>query len=459
MQHSTTGFRGSVSHRSTLPLVLASFLLTGAGFRTEAREENDSALRWGAPVEIAKGPARRGPWRMNESEFHFVDDPAVAPDPETGFGLVWVDQTKKDVFFRPVNKQGGFTTDAPVNLSNSSDTFSWLPRIAFHPSDGNRIFVIWQEIVFSGGSHGGEIFFAESRDGGTTFSNPINLSKTRNGAGKGRLTPDRWHNGSFDLAVSDNGGVFVAWTEYEGRLRLTHIPPDGNGPREPTTIAGRNDAKPARAPTLALGDDGKLHLAWTVGGDPEADIHYTFSEDEGKSFETPSRLVPGDGHADAPKLAVAASGKIHLVYANAPRGRFRRYHLRYARSADGGGSFEDRGRIPARPDSGIHSVHFPMLRLDGKDNLYLSWELFPAARPRSRGLGFTRSTDGGESFETPRVVPGSDAPELGFNGSQQGLLMQKLGVREDGSAAVVNSSFAAGEQSLIRFYPLSNPTD
>jgi hypothetical protein len=34
------------------------------------------------------------------------------------------------------------------------------------------VYVLWQEIVFSGGSHGGEIFFARSRDGGQTWSAP-----------------------------------------------------------------------------------------------------------------------------------------------------------------------------------------------------------------------------------------------------------------------------------------------
>ena len=29
-------------------------------------------------IEIASGGAFRGPWRMNESEFHYVDDPTVA---------------------------------------------------------------------------------------------------------------------------------------------------------------------------------------------------------------------------------------------------------------------------------------------------------------------------------------------------------------------------------------------
>ena len=76
------------------------------------------------------------------------------------------------------------------------------------------------------------------------------------------------------------------------------------------------------------------------------------------------------------------------------------------------------------------------------------WELFPRLRDRPRGLGFTRSDDGGERVAAPLVVPGSARAELGFSGSQQGLLMRKLDVA-GGHVAVVNSTFAPGEASHI----------
>jgi hypothetical protein len=47
------------------------------------------------------------------------------------------------------------------------------------------------------------------------------------------------------------------------------------------------------------------------------------------------------------------------------------------------------------------------------------------------------------------VVPGSVDPALGFNGSQQGLLMRKLAVNQAGAVAVVNSTFKRNEQSRV----------
>jgi hypothetical protein len=47
------------------------------------------------------------------------------------------------------------------------------------------------------------------------------------------------------------------------------------------------------------------------------------------------------------------------------------------------------------------------------------------------------------------MVPGSSDPAGGWNGSQQGLLMRKLGVTRAGDIAVVNSSLTPNEQSRV----------
>ena len=47
------------------------------------------------------------------------------------------------------------------------------------------------------------------------------------------------------------------------------------------------------------------------------------------------------------------------------------------------------------------------------------------------------------------MVPGTADPTLGFNGSQQGLLMRKLAVNGAGAVAVVNSTFKRNEASHV----------
>jgi hypothetical protein len=205
---------------------------------------------------------------------------------------------------------------------------------------------------------------------------------------------------------------------------------------------------PARAPALAVDGGGNVHLAWTVGEDPAADIHVATSSDGGKSFGEPQIVERSGGHSDAPKLAADSRGRLHVVWGESPDGPSGQYHIRYAHRDAG----SDRFSVPrpiVRPGAGVDSVNFPYLAVDAADRLYLAWELFPDRQQYSLGLGYTVSRDGGETFAAPAVVPGSDEARLGVNGSLQGFLMRKLAVNASGAVALVNSTFAPGRSSHI----------
>ncbi len=406
-------------------------------------------VTWGERIEVASGDAYQGPWRMNDSEFRYVDDPTVAINEAGVVALAWVDQSRQDIFFQLYAPDGEMRFKEPVNVSRTPEIFSWLPRMVMTPGNPSAVYILWQEIVFSGGTHGGEIFFARSTDGGKTFHDPLNLSRSIAGDGKGRLTRRYWHNGSLDLALGPAGTLYAAWTEYEGALWLSRSTDGGERFSEPARIAGAGGADPARGPSLAVGANNALYLAWTVGEDRAADIRVAKSGDAGRSFGAPRIAFESDGHADAPKIAVDSAGTVHLVYAESPAGPFDRYHIRYTRSNDGARSFAKPWEISSPLPKGFESANFPALSVDGEDNLYVLWELFPDKRDRSRGLGFTVSRDAGRTFASPSLVPGSADPALGYNGSRQGLLMRKLAVNAAGAIAVVNSTFKRGERSHV----------
>jgi hypothetical protein len=376
-----------------------------------------AAIVWHGSTEIAAGRAERGPWQQNESRYDYVDDPAVAIDPRGGVAFAWVDQAKKDVYF---GKQG-----EAVNVSRSPDTFSWLPRLALA---GDKVFVLWQEIIFSGGSHGGDMLFARSEDRGKTFSAPLNLSSSRAGDGKGRINPQLWHNGSYDLALGADGALYAAWTEYEGRLWLRR---SADGRTFSNKVSIRTE-KPARAPSLAV-QGNSVYLAWTVGDEPSADVRVARSDDGGATFGKATIVHPSKPYSDAPRIAVDERGVLHLVYAE---GR----QIVYSRSSDRGSSFE-RPRAVSQETAG-----FPALGLDAAGNIYVLWERF-AEHPRlPRGLALAVSRDGGRTFGAGEV-PGSAG--AGWNGSSQGLLMRKLAVGKQGAIAIVNSSLKQNDASRV----------
>ncbi len=406
-------------------------------------------VEWQEKIVVATGGGYRGQWRMNDSDFRYVDDPSVAITEDGLVGVVWVDQARKDIFFQAFGPDGRPRLERPANVSRSPRVFSWLPRLVMAPGEAGEVWVLWQEIVFSGGSHGGETFFARSTDGGRSFGSPVNLSNTPAGDGKGRLTRQYWHNGSLDLALGPDGSLYAAWTEFEGALWVSRSTDRGARFSPPVQVAGRGIGAPARGPSLAVDAAGVVYLAWAVGEDRAADIHLSISTDRGRTFSRPRPVFETDGHADAPNIAVDRNGTLHLVYAISPAGPFQRYQIHYRRSTDRGRTFESPRRISGPPTEHQASAHFPALALDSGGRVYVIWEMFAGRLPHPRGLGFTTSRDGGRSFAPASVIPGSADPGGGVNGSLQGLLMSKLAVSRAGTIAIVNSTFWPGQRSEV----------
>jgi hypothetical protein len=395
-------------------------------------------ITWSPPFEIARGGGEKGPWQQNESRFDYVDDPSVALMANGGAAVVWVDHRDKDVHFRmfgPTGKPWG----PAVNVSNTPAVFSWLPRIVV---DGSDVFVLWQEIVFSGGTHGGEAYFARSIDGGRTFEAPLDLSQSKNGDGKGRLDAKTWDNGSLDLVQAGDGTLHAAWTEYDGPLWVSRSLDRGASFSTPRQLGGTAEA-PARAPTIATHVD-TVAVAWTVGEDRSGDLRIAMSNDGGLNFTEPSLIARTPGYSDAPKLAIDRAGTIHLVYSESEGGWRERAAIYYTRSRAPQG---DRARTfePARRVSPIGAA-FPSLVVEGR-HVYASWEVL-RDEERARGLALAYSLDGGDHFTAPIPVDGSTDPEGGINGSHQGKLMRKLAVR-GGAIAIVNSALEHGDHSRV----------
>lgn len=405
-----------------------------------------AAIDWKTVEEIAVGRGEKGEWQQNESRYDYVDDPTVDIDDQGGIALAWVDQARKDVFFQRIETGG--KNSAAINVSGSPETFSWLPRIELAPDNPEAIYMIWQEIIFSGASHGGEMFFARSTDGGKSFNPPINISHSFGGDGKGRINKEVWHNGSYDLAVAPDGGIHVAWTEYDGMLWSARSNDGGKSFSKPQHIAGSRDS-PARAPALAVDGKGLIYLAWTTGENEGADILITRSEDKGATFARPKAVAQSPTYSDAPKLAVDAKDRLHLAFAESDGGPFGNYHVRYTRSFDGARSFEAPRNLSLPMPSGISGAAFPSLAVAADGKIVLTWELYPRKSARPRGLGIAWSRNGGDRFSPPGIVPHSADPDGGGNGSHQGLLMKKLAVNDQGAIAVVNSSLLPGLHSRV----------
>jgi hypothetical protein len=430
----------------TIAMTLACLLAFGGSAR--AADEVD----WHPPQVIATGGGYQGPWRMNRSEFDYVDAPTAAVDGAGTAYVVWVDQAAKNLRLQRYSADGDAQLPAPVDVSRTPEVFSWLPRIALHPTRSDVVYVLWQEIIFSGGSHGGDILFARSDDGGQTFDQARNLSDDRAGSGKGRVTAEFWHNGSLDLAVAGDGTVYAAWTDYEGDLWISRSRDDGETFSPPEKPLGEDAPGPVLGPSLAVDPEGRVYLAWTMGERADADVHLVVSTDGGETFGEALAVHPGDRHADAPQIAVDQAGTVHLVYGESAEGPMGRYRVRYAQRPREAEAFGDPVDVSAAQLDRFGSTGFPAIALGPAGEVYVSWELFPQPATRPNGLGFARSTDGGQTFSEPAVVPGSIDEADGFNGSLQGLLVRKLAANAAGHLVLVNSTFRPNDGSDVIMY-------
>lgn len=405
-----------------------------------------AGIVWQPPVEIARGGGEHGPWQQNASRFRFVDDPSLAWSPRGDLAVVWVDQASKAVLLRRLPASGH---DAPVDVSRQPATFSWLPRVAWAPDDADRLHVLWQEIVFSGGSHGGEVLTAVSHDGGASFAPALNLSQSRAGDGKGRLDRDTWENGSLDIVAAPGGRVIVAWTEYEGRLWVARSDDGGRSYAKPLRVAGEPPGLPARAPALAVRGRDEVVLAWSTGEDAAGDIWVARSTDGGRRFEPARRAAATPAHSDAPRLAFDPHGVLHLVHHERRGGPPAGHVVLHARSTDGGQRFGMPQVIAGPVSPGTPGAGYPSLAIDAKGRVVVTFErLHGAGLMRSFGLGWAVSDDG-HAFGAAQAVPDSIDPGGGANGSTQGLLMRKLALRADGEIAIVNSALKPGSHSRV----------
>ncbi|WP_088534448.1 sialidase family protein [Geobacter sp. DSM 9736] len=405
------------------------------------------SVMWEKTIEIAAGHGERGPWQQNESSYDYVDDPTVDMDYRGNVSVAWVDQADKDIFFQRFSIDGKKRIGDRVNISRTPETFSWLPRLVVEPKESRKIYIIWQEIIFSGGTHGGEILFAYSVDGGESFSEPVNLSKSTGGDGKGRINRKLWDNGSLDMVVDTRGTVYAAWTEYDGALWFSRSSNGGKTFSSPRRISGTR-ASPARAPSLSLGPGRTLYLAWTVGEQNSADIHLAASPNGGEPFHETNVVARTPGYSDAPKLEVDRKGVLHLVYAESLRDSIEPVKIIYTSTTDGGRTF-----LPPRDISGPvpkagSRAGFPDIEIDAEGKIYVVWESFQGRNERPRGLAIVCSKDGGRRFTIPKLIAGS-ADRDGYNGSHQGLLMKKLAVNPNGEVVLVNSSLVPNVRSRV----------
>jgi hypothetical protein len=208
----------------------------------------------------------------------------------------------------------------------------------------------------------------------------------------------------------------------------------GRGGDSPPLAAGEPVALGGGAgnPTAALAADGTGWVAWIESADGVANVLAArLAPDGARGPAVRVNDLEGDAapHEQAPpRIASGHGGHLYVVWQNNTRVEGRRFpasDLRFARSVDGGRSFEpartvndDGGGVPSS-----HTFHDLLVAPDG--TVWVSWidsRVRDAARTAPGGahhahgdlppseIRVARSADGGRSFEASLVVDAGPCP-------------------------------------------------
>ena len=278
------------------------------------------------------------------------------------------------------------TFTSPVDVSNNDEP-SLIPRVA---SLGERIFVTWVEQGV--GQLQDEVFFAKSEDGGLTFTQPINISKTSGGISNDSEVPDI-------TAFGDN--VYIVWEEgnldFGSKIFFSKSIDGGDTFSEPISLIDLEETTNGFTPTITVDEDGNLHVAYhSITSEffpPNIDfIVYIKSIDEGETFSDPLPLSNTGGLHLTPRIATSGDS-IYVTWHESNGPAFQ--EIFFAKSDNEGLTFDTAVNI----SNTIDQSTFPDIAAFG-DNVYVVWTEGVIG---NREIVIVQSNDRGEIFTSPPI--------------------------------------------------------
>jgi len=313
---------------------------------------------------------------QNLSHSCTAENAQIAVDTRGNINVVWNDFTTGNSYILfSHSTDGGATFTVPKNVSNNAGS-SVFPQIAV--DSGGNINLAWEDST----PGGFDIFFSRSSDGGVTFSAPKNLS---NIGGVGA-----------QIAVDSSGSIDIVWV---GSGILFSRSADGGATFSPPKNVSNTGSFPGiDAPTnhgnIALDTNGNINVVWdnTPGN---FDVFFSRSTNGGLTFATPKNLSNNAGTSIFSQIAVDSSGNINVVWIDTTPGNAEVF---FSRSTDGGVTFTTPKNVSN--DAGFSGDPVQIV-VDSSDNINLVW---PDNTPGNFEIFFSRSTDGGLTFSTPKDI-------------------------------------------------------
>jgi hypothetical protein len=252
---------------------------------------------------------------------------------------------------------GGRSWTAPRTVTDDS-TFGSHNFHALHVARDGMVYVAWLD-----GRHGtSAAYITRSTDGGVTWDRNRRVAE-------GEACPCC----RTAIATASDGTVYVAWRAVlPGNVRDIVVARSSDGGRtwsEPVRAHADDwvfEACPHAGPSLQVGSDDRLHVAWWTGKEGVAGVYYAHSIDGARSF---SPAVPlGVAELSRPAHVQLALGNDALVAVVWDDGTKQEPDIALRISRDGGRRFGPAQRL----SSPGRVAGYPVLAITN-DELTVAW--------------------------------------------------------------------------------------
>lgn len=267
---------------------------------------------------------------------------------------------------------------SPIDLTSTNSSFDPVVDV-----DGTGVLhAAWQEETITGS----DIFYAQSTDDGLTFpaGSWINLSSTAS------LNSANPH---MEIDSSDN--IYVVWEEddpVDGEPEIYGVKSSNGGISFSAKKNISNDSLFSGSPYVETSASDKVHVAWanSTPDDESTQVYYSSSTDGGVNFSAPVNISNTTHILDDPIIR-SKNSMIGVIWqADGPE-----YGIYRVLSTDNGVTFGSALNISSNTTTKV--IH-PAIGIDGSNRVHVVGEAYTGSQPE---IFYSRSTDGGDTFETP----------------------------------------------------------
>jgi hypothetical protein len=190
---------------------------------------------------------------------------------------------------------------------------------------------------------------------------------------------------------------------------------DTAGPRQAYSVRSKKNANFKRptllssgggggfAPVVAVDSSGAVNIAWAESTNGPRQVVFIRSTDQGLTFSQPVNVSRSAGEGFDPAIAIGDDDSVNIAWEDTQSGTG---ELFFTRSTDSGASFSS----PKKISAGLGEASDPEIAIDRQSRTSVAWvEAQPEGGTR---IMISRTADGGQAFSAPVVV--TSGPEAEF---------------------------------------------